>query len=70
MSENEKKYGKVLTVRLKPENSWVVDMLEEDVKKTHEGKPIVSGKSAFIELLLVNYYLERLEKRKQKEASA
>lgn len=74
MSSNEKKYGKVLTIRLRPENAWIVEMIDKDIQKTDkDGNKIVSGRSEFVELILTNYYADRLakaEKRKEKEATA
>lgn len=58
--EKEKKYGKVIAVRLRPENAWIASAIEQDIKKTDDrGKPIVSGKSEFVEMILINYYAER-----------
>jgi hypothetical protein len=75
MSNNEKKYGKVITIRLKPENSWIVDLIDKDIQKTQDGKKIVSGRSEFVELILINYYADRRKvpqaqkSRKRKEAA-
>ena len=71
MSTNEKKYGKVLTVRLRPENAWIAEMIDKDIQKKHKGEKIVSGRSEFVEMVLKNYYADRIRKiqEKQKEAA-
>ena len=69
MSNNEKKYGKVITIRLRPENSWLVEMIDKDIQKEKDGKKIVSGRSEFVELILINYYHDRVLKKTKKETT-
>ena len=54
--EPHKEHGKVLSVRFKPENVWLIAEIEKDSKMEYDGKRSFSGTSEYIESILVKYY--------------
>jgi predicted DNA-binding protein len=54
MSKNEKKYGKVFTIRVRPEHNDLANQIKKDAEKTK-----ASGVSEFIEQILLDYYKQK-----------
>lgn len=67
MTKSERKYGKIVSLRLRPENAYLVDLIAKDAKRTNErGKPIYSGKSEVLEEILIKHYADRFHLESEK----